>query len=41
MRKYNFLAFDIGATSGRAILGTLAGDKFDMTEIHRFPNAMI
>ena len=41
MRKYNFLAFDIGATSGRAILGTLAGDKFDMTEIHRFPNAMV
>ena len=23
MKKYNFLAFDIGATSGRAVLGTL------------------
>lgn len=41
MRKYNFLAFDIGATSGRAILGTLAGDNFEMKEINRFPNAMM
>ncbi|MDD4591667.1 MAG: rhamnulokinase [Parabacteroides sp.] len=41
MRKYNFLAFDIGATSGRAILGTLAGDSFEMKEINRFPNAMM
>lgn len=23
MKEYNFLAFDIGATSGRAVLGTL------------------
>jgi rhamnulokinase len=41
MKKYNFLAFDIGATSGRAMLGTLAGDKFEMQEIHRFPNAIM
>ena len=32
MKKYNFLAFDIGATSGRAVLGTLVGDKFEMQE---------
>ena len=36
MKKYNFLAFDIGATSGRAVLGTLVGDKFEMQELHRF-----
>ena len=41
MKKYNFLAFDIGATSGRAMLGTLIGDKFEMQEIHRFPNAIM
>lgn len=41
MKKYNFLAFDIGATSGRAMLGILAGDKFEMQEIHRFPNAIL
>ena len=41
MKKYNFLAFDIGATSGRAVLGTLVGDKFEMQELHRFPNAII
>ena len=41
MKKYNFLAFDIGATSGRAVLGTLAGGKFEMQELHRFPNAIM
>ena len=41
MKKYSFLAFDLGATSGRAVIGTLAGDKFEMREIHRFPNAIM
>ena len=27
MKEYNFLAFDIGATSGRAVLGTLKDAK--------------
>ena len=40
MKEYNFLAFDIGATSGRAVLGTLKDAKFEMKEIHRFPNPM-
>jgi len=40
MRKYNFLAFDVGATSGRAVLATLEGVKFEMKEIYRFPNAI-
>lgn len=41
MKKHNFLAFDIGATSGRAVLGTLSGVKFDMQEISRFPNTLL
>ena len=32
------LAFDIGASSGRAILGTLEDGKITMKEIHRFSN---
>lgn len=41
MKKHNFLAFDIGATSGRAVIGTLDGVKFEMREISRFPNDML
>lgn len=41
MKKYNFLAFDIGATSGRAVLGVFDGGKFGIKEIHRFPNAIM
>ncbi|WP_295937188.1 rhamnulokinase family protein [uncultured Alistipes sp.] len=41
MKKHTFLAFDIGATSGRAVAGTLSGVKFEMREIHRFPNAIL
>ena len=33
--KY-FLAFDLGASSGRAILGHLAAGKLDLQEVHRF-----
>lgn len=36
-----FLAFDFGAESGRAVLGTLGGGKIELTEIHRFPNQPI
>ncbi len=32
------LAFDYGASSGRAILGTYNGDKLDLKEVHRFSN---
>jgi rhamnulokinase len=41
MTNYQYLAFDIGAGSGRAILGTLDGCKVTLEEIHRFPNEMI
>lgn len=33
-----FLAFDFGASSGRAIVGKIESDKIQMTEIHRFAN---
>ena len=32
------LAIDLGASNGRAIVGTYTGSKFDLEEIHRFPN---
>ena len=41
MDKQIFLAFDLGATSGRAVTVTLCGNKFDIEEIHRFPNGIM
>lgn len=40
MSKYNFLAFDLGASSGRALLGILENEKLELVEIHRFKNQM-
>ena len=37
----NLLAFDLGASNGRAILGQLENDKITMTELHRFENNYI
>ena len=37
-RYYRFLAFDCGATNGRAILGTFANGGFRKEEVYRFPN---
>ncbi|MBQ1751662.1 MAG: rhamnulokinase [Bacteroidales bacterium] len=34
----SFLAFDLGATSGRAIIGKFIDGEFAMEEIYRFPN---
>ncbi|MCM1058037.1 MAG: rhamnulokinase [Firmicutes bacterium] len=39
MNKY-YLAIDIGASSGRHILGTLQDGRMKLEEIHRFPNGM-
>lgn len=33
-----FLAFDLGAESGRAVLGRLEAGRLSVKEIHRFPN---
>jgi rhamnulokinase len=37
----SFLAFDLGASSGRAILGILDVGKISLKEIHRFENRMV
>lgn len=34
----NVLAYDLGASSGRAILGRLTDDRIEVEEIHRFSN---
>lgn len=36
-----FLAFDIGASSGRAIVGILTNERLKLDEIYRFPNSGI
>ena len=36
-----FLAFDLGAESGRAMVGTLQDDRLTLEEIHRFPNEAV
>jgi rhamnulokinase len=37
----HFLAFDLGASSGRAILGTMDHRKISLKEVHRFENSML
>jgi rhamnulokinase len=39
--RHNFLAFDLGAESGRAVLGTLENGKLQISEVYRFPNGHI
>jgi rhamnulokinase len=34
----NFLAFDLGASNGRALLGKIENDRLDIVELHRFLN---
>ena len=41
MRAHHFAAIDLGATSGRVILATLAEGKISMEEIHRFADPII
>ena len=38
MAGTNFLAFDLGAESGRAVVGTLKNGRLELNEKHRFPN---
>lgn len=38
MSTRHFIAFDLGAESGRAVLGTLDNGKLKLTEKHRFAN---
>jgi rhamnulokinase len=41
MAVSKFLAVDLGAESGRVIVGILEDQKFSVKEIHRFPNEQI
>ncbi len=41
MRMNHYLAVDIGASSGRHILGSIENGKMTVEEIYRFPNGMI
>ena len=36
-----FLAIDLGAETGRAMLGTLEGGRLTLEELHRFPNTPV
>jgi rhamnulokinase len=38
MASRTFLAFDLGAESGRAIAGVFDGARLELVEVHRFPN---
>ncbi|MCX7886471.1 MAG: rhamnulokinase [Verrucomicrobiae bacterium] len=38
MSTHHYIACDLGAESGRVMLGTLADGKLTLEEIHRFPN---
>ncbi len=40
MKRY-YAAVDLGAGSGRIMLGTLDGNSFSFREIHRFPNRIL
>ena len=40
-QQQHFLAFDCGATSGRAVLATFADGAFTMKEVYRFPSGII
>ena len=40
-KSRNFLAFDCGATSGRAVLATFWDGQFQMKEVYRFPSGIV
>lgn len=41
MNRHFFLAFDLGATSGRTVLGIVNDQRVELRELTRFPNTML
>lgn len=41
MKQKRLLAFDLGASNGRAVLGAFDGKRIQLTELHRFENPMV
>ncbi len=41
MSRRRYLALDLGAESGRAMLATLADHTINLEELHRFPNTPV
>jgi rhamnulokinase len=39
--RIQLLAIDLGAESGRTILGRFDGQRLELEEIHRFPNGPV
>ena len=39
--EHHHIAIDLGAESGRVICGTLAANRLNLREIHRFPNTPV
>src|SRR3954468_5093382 len=37
----NYLALDLGAESGRGLLGRFDGERLELEEVHRFPNGPV
>ena len=41
LKTHHFLAFDLGAESGRTMLGILDGQHIQLKELNRFPNKTV
>jgi sugar (pentulose or hexulose) kinase len=39
--QHSFSAFDLGAESGRAVLGQFDGERFRLWEVDRFSNGLV
>ena len=40
-KELNLMAFDLGASNGRAMMGSFDGDRIRLSELHRFENGIV